>query len=386
MESGTTNHRERIGDNISLDRKIRTIRIILLGIVLFVWTDAVGKWFTPSDQSTPGIFLVLEWVLCLGSSAALFHLTGKPEKNVFKWIFGIIYYIIFIVLLIVCGYYNYQSEGTIGYKISTSLMPAVGILIEIFHPRFIKWYGNLLKRVFKLDGIRNVTFAIGMLVFYALVVIIGIGMYRIPGCLQGYGRDIVQLVTEGEINHNQDCSEPRLQYRNIFNDRNDVQLEAAKNNGIKEFVNCEDDVRNFRLRKIESCDYYHVQKLTHSLPYLTPKASRLLEDMGKAFQDSLFNRGYNSNHRFTVTSLLRTPDSVKKLQKTNVNSSSNSCHCYGTTFDISYRTFQTPLRGKKASVEKMNQILMEVAYDMRRQNRCYVKYEKQQTCLHITVR
>jgi hypothetical protein len=27
-----------------------------------------------------------------------------------------------------------------------------------------------------------------------------------------------------------------------------------------------------------------------------------------------------------------------------------------------------------------------VAYDMQRQNRCYVKYEKKQTCLHITVR
>jgi len=108
--------------------------------------------------------------------------------------------------------------------------------------------------------------------------------------------------------------------------------------------------------------------------------------MGSAFQDSLFNRGYNRNHKFTVSSVLRTEENVKQLRKTNVNSTENSCHCYGTTFDISYFTFHTPHRGKKASVDKMRQILMQVAYDMRRLDRCYVKYEKQTTCLHITVR
>jgi hypothetical protein len=34
----------------------------------------------------------------------------------------------------------------------------------------------------------------------------------------------------------------------------------------------------------------------------------------------------------------------------------------------------------------MRQILMQVVYDLRNEGRCYVKYEKQQTCLHITVR
>ena len=108
--------------------------------------------------------------------------------------------------------------------------------------------------------------------------------------------------------------------------------------------------------------------------------------MGKAFQDSLFNRGYNRNHRFTVTSVLRTEETVRQLRKTNVNSSENSCHCYGTTFDISYFTYSPPQVGKEASVDKMRQILYQVAYDMKKQGRCYVKYEKQQTCLHITVR
>ena len=90
--------------------------------------------------------------------------------------------------------------------------------------------------------------------------------------------------------------------------------------------------------------------------------------------------------QISVTSVLRTEESVRQLQKTNTNSTSNSCHCYGTTVDISYFTFKTPETGKAANVDKMRQILYQVAYDMKRQGRCYVKYEKQQTCLHITVR
>ena len=84
--------------------------------------------------------------------------------------------------------------------------------------------------------------------------------------------------------------------------------------------------------------------------------------------------------------MLRTEETVRQLRKTNVNSTENSCHCYGTTFDISYFTYTTPQVGKAASVDKMRQILYQVVYDMQRQGRCYVKYEKKQTCLHITVR
>jgi hypothetical protein len=117
-----------------------------------------------------------------------------------------------------------------------------------------------------------------------------------------------------------------------------------------------------------------------------PKAAKLVEDIGKAFQDSLYNRGYHSNHKITVTSVLRTEDNVKQLRKVNVNASENSCHCYGTTVDISYFTFQTPQKGKAAETEKMRQVLMQVVYDLWKAERCYVKYEKQQSCLHITVR
>ena len=129
-----------------------------------------------------------------------------------------------------------------------------------------------------------------------------------------------------------------------------------------------------------------MDRLTHSMPYLVPKAAKLIEDIGQAFQDSLHNRGYNRNHKITITSVLRTEDNVKSLRRTNVNSSENSCHCFGTTLDISYFSFETPEFGSTASIDKMRQVLMQVVYDLRNEGRCYVKYEKQQTCLHITVR
>lgn len=372
--------------DISTERKIRTIRIVLLAIFLFIWSDAIARWFSPAGEQAPGMFRAIVWMLCLASAAVLFFSMRKPEKPFFKWALSILYLLVLVLLLKLCGFYSYQASGTVGYKITVTFMPVIGMLVEHLHPRFIKWYGNGLKRIFKLDGIRNVTFGLGMLLFYALVVAVSVGLYHIPGWLSNWGKDVSQLVIDGEINHNHDHREPGRNYSSIFSDLNDVQLAAAQANGISSFMNFDEARRSSRLRQIESCDLYHIQDLTHSIPYLVPKAKDLLEDMGRAFQDSLYNRGYSRDHRITVTSVLRTPESVKKLQKTNVNSSSNSCHCYGTTIDISYRTFQAPRKGRKASVEKMNQILMQVAYDMRNQGRCYVKYEKQQTCLHITVR
>lgn len=376
--------RKRVSD--STERKIQLIRIIILGFFLFAVTDSIGRWFVAPGQSVQGIFRASVWVMCLVSACVLFFAMKKPQKQVTRVSLSILYCIGFVVLLLISGFYRWQTYETVGYKISVTLMPAAGLLVELWHPRFLKWYGNTLKRIFNLDSIRNATFAIGILVFYGLVALALFGMHRASGWLSEYSRDVVQWITEGEINHNTDHREPYRNYSSLLNDLNDVQLTAAKKNGLKTFISLEEAQNNSSLHEIGTCDLYYLDKLTHSIPYLVPKAEKLLEDMGQAFQDSLYNRGYSRGHRFTVTSVLRTPESVKKLQKTNVNSSSNSCHCYGTTFDISYRTFHTPDTGNKASDEKMNQVLMQVAYDMRSQGRCYVKYEKQQTCLHITVR
>ena len=376
--------RQSTSDN--LYRKIRIIRFITLSIVLYIISDTIGRWFLPQGVPVSGLYMALIWVLCLMTGAIMFYGWRRLAKPGLKWITAILYCIVFIFLLKICGFYRNGGPGLIGYRFSLSIMPIAGFLIVAGTTGFIRWYGNLIKRIFRLQSINSIVFLLFMLIPIALVILLFIGGYRLSGSLSQKGIDINQYLTEGEINHNHDHYEPVRQYDRLFNDLNETQLEAARKNGINTPITEKEAETDRRLVKIEPNTYYDIDKLTHSVPYLVPKAAKLLEDMGKAFQDSLFNRGYNRHHRFTVTSVLRTEETVRQLRKTNVNSTENSCHCYGTTFDISYFTYSTPLVGKAASVEKMRQILYQVAYDMQKQARCYVKYEKQQTCLHITVR
>ena len=373
-------------DNIRMDRKIRTIRFILLSTILYFITDAIGRWFVPAQDSVPYLYSILIWILCYITGAIQFFFWRRINLKWLRWVTAIAYIVLFTIILDWRGFYNYGGSTLIGYKFSVTVMPIWGFLIESTFTSFLRWYGNLIKRIFRLESINSVVFLLFMLIPIAIVVMLFIGGYRLSGSLSDKGADIQQYIDEGEVNHNLDRREPVRQYDRLFNDLNDTQLEAARKNGLKKLITADEAETTSQLIKIEPNRYYDIDKLTHSVPYLVPKAAQLLEDMGKAFQDSLFNRGYNRNHRFTVTSVLRTEETVRQLRKTNVNSTENSCHCYGTTFDISYFTYSTPSVGKAASVDKMRQILYQVAYDMQRQARCYVKYEKQQTCLHITVR
>ena len=384
QESGSYTGQTR--DESRINNRIRTIRFILLSTILYFITDAIGRWFVPAQDSVPSLFSILIWTLCFITGAVQFYFWRRISLKWLKWAAAIAYIILLTALLGWRGFYSYGGSTLIGYRLSVTIMPVWGFLIEATFTSFLRWYGNLIKRIFKLESINSMVFLLFMIIPIALVVMLFIGGYKLSGSLSQKGADIQQYIDEGEVNHNTDRREPVRQYDRLFNDLNDTQLEAARKNGLSTPITTSQAETDRRLVKIESNSYYDIEKLTHSVPYLVPKAAKLLEDMGKAFQDSLFNRGYNRNHRFTVTSVLRTEETVRQLRKTNVNSTENSCHCYGTTFDISYFTYSTPKVGKTASVDKMRQILYQVAYDMKRQDRCYVKYEKQQTCLHITVR
>ena len=70
--------------------------------------------------------------------------------------------------------------------------------------------------------------------------------------------------------------------------------------------------------------------------------------------------------------------------KVNSNAVANSAHCHATTFDLSYRRFKY-VGGKQASQPQMKYLLGEVLDKLRKDHRCFVRYETKQTCLHITV-
>ena len=169
-----------------------------------------------------------------------------------------------------------------------------------------------------------------------------------------------------------------------FADSNPHQVAGAKKYGIEPLDDRSQLQRvKKKLKHIEECEYYAVDPLTHSVPYLTPQAAKLLKDIGKGFQKKL-RKHKMGKHKIIVTSLLRTKEDVKKLMKVNSNAVSNSAHCRATTFDLSYTRFKH-IEGDKEKALQMKYLLGEVLSELRENKRCFVRYETQQTCLHITV-
>ncbi len=180
-------------------------------------------------------------------------------------------------------------------------------------------------------------------------------------------------------------------YDNCFPDQNDIQLIAAEKNGVNIVKDrAEAEQRKDELVYVASNPYFFIDKAKSSIPYLVPSAAALLQDIGVTFFDSLQVKGIPL-HKIIVTSVLRTQDDVNKLLKHNANAAPNSCHRYGTTFDICYNRYKTVedpggIKRRPVTNDTLKWVLSEVLNDIRKQERCYIKYEKKQSCFHITVR
>lgn len=191
-------------------------------------------------------------------------------------------------------------------------------------------------------------------------------------------------------------NEPRnikgvISYRRTFGDLNEVHLNVAQAIGITPIASRKEAERmKEKLQHIETNDLYVVDSLTHSIPYLIKGAAQLLDTIGTNFLDSLTAKGLNPN-KIIVTSVLRTEDDVKRLRRRNGNASVNSAHFYGTTFDVSWKRFKKvededgrPLQDVSSDTLKL--VLSEVLRDLRKADKCYIKYELKQGCFHITTR
>lgn len=177
-------------------------------------------------------------------------------------------------------------------------------------------------------------------------------------------------------------------YNRDFNDLNDLHLSMAQKLGIEPVASRDEaEKTSGKMEEIQTNEYYEVEELTHSIPYLIPSAARLLEDIGKNFQDSLYNLNA-SLYKIKVTSVTRTVDDVKRLKKRNRNSSVNSAHQYGTTFDVSWARYAKIDEKDTLNIDKdrLKMVLASVLRDLKRADRCYIKHERKQGCFHITVR
>ena len=178
-------------------------------------------------------------------------------------------------------------------------------------------------------------------------------------------------------------------YKEKFRDTQAKQVQAAQAIGLQTPPqNRQEAVRmRSQLSLIKSNDNYIVDSLTHSIPYLVPAAAKELERIGEGFADILQRNGL-PHYQFYVTSVLRTKDDIKQLQKSgNINATTNSCHNYGTTFDLAYFRFKKVTRTREyMHQDNLKLVLGQVLLNEQRAGRIYVKYEYKQACFHITVR
>lgn len=178
-------------------------------------------------------------------------------------------------------------------------------------------------------------------------------------------------------------------YTKTFNDLPDLHMEAAIANGVGPLETRADTLlyQDQLIRIPGELEIYRVDKLTHSMPFLVPKAAILLSEICLNFRDSLISKKMPL-YKPIVTSITRTDEDVKGLSRRNRNASDNSAHRYGTTFDIAWTRFDKVNSSDQRILDdgRLKAILGQVLHDLRERNRCYIKHERKQSCFHITVR
>ena len=178
-------------------------------------------------------------------------------------------------------------------------------------------------------------------------------------------------------------------YRIKFNDMQMKQHAVASVIGLSRPPKDRNDAASMRkqLVEIKTNDNYIVDSLTHSVPFLIPSAKHELDSIGEEWADIL-RRNNLPHYRFYVTSVLRTQEDIKYLQKSgNINSVTQSCHCYGTTFDLAYMRYNKVTRTRDYMHEdNLKLVLGQVLLNHQRAGKIFVKYEAKQSCFHVTVR
>lgn len=203
--------------------------------------------------------------------------------------------------------------------------------------------------------------------------------------------ETAENIKRAPANHNVHKIIDVYSYSQTFPDAQDVQIVSARRHGVKPVKNrAQAERRKDELVFVGSNPFYKIDNgMRSSIPYLVPRAADLLQVIGRNFLDSLHVRDIPL-HKILVSSVLRTEEDVARLMRTNLNASDQSCHRYGTTFDIPYNRYQTVCppgeHRRTVSNDTLKWVLTQVLRDVRADSLCYIKYEVKQGCYHITVK
>jgi hypothetical protein len=185
------------------------------------------------------------------------------------------------------------------------------------------------------------------------------------------------------------CISYQQVYSNRLDDRIVDYIAGARLNGVESSSTGREILKKAavgHLRRVIGGKLYVVDGLTNSYPYLTRDSKKLLNEIARRFRNSIEREGFKGS-KFIVTSMTRTTESAKKLEKSNINTSENSPHLNGNAFDISYAHFLI----RKFTVTEcdkwyLKEALAEVIYKMKEEKKCWATYEKKQGCYHVVSR
>lgn len=139
------------------------------------------------------------------------------------------------------------------------------------------------------------------------------------------------------------------------------------------------------LVEFTSNEKYFIDTMYYSYPYARPFVKTFIDEMWTRFQEKLLQTDLYGV-QLVLTSFTRTKSSVERLRRKNRNAIKCSTHLHGTTFDISYKTFMFNRPLSEGEVSHLKETLASVLFDMRREKKCFVKYEYFQTCFHVVCR
>jgi hypothetical protein len=125
---------------------------------------------------------------------------------------------------------------------------------------------------------------------------------------------------------------------------------------------------------------FHLDRLTHSEPFLLPSAMKVLESMSQRFADAMEGTE-DEGVSIRITSLTRTQSQQKRLRRRNANAfNGQSTHNYGASFDIAF--IDRPNNGIKCGGPSWS--LQSILQDMQEKGEILVIPEG--NCMHITPR
>ena len=78
--------------NKRIEKKMGTIRFLLISFTLFILADIIGQWFIATDSNAPGLLRVTVWVIALLIGAATHYGLRRIDRRIWKIVASLVFY------------------------------------------------------------------------------------------------------------------------------------------------------------------------------------------------------------------------------------------------------------------------------------------------------